>query len=69
MNGVLGHDSARQAILGSGQPGVIRWNFVMNHASGAGWNPRPVDQQSRALPLLQTPTTALPRSLHTMING
>ena len=40
-----------KAILGRPQHGLMRWNFVMKHARGAGLIPRPVDQQSITLPL------------------
>ena len=35
-----------KAILYRGQPGLMRWIFIMNHAPGAGSIAWPVDQQS-----------------------
>ena len=40
-----------KAILGSGQPKLMRMNFDMTHAPGAGLIARPVDQQSSVLSL------------------
>ena len=39
-----------------GQPGIMRWHFVMNHTPGAGLIARPVDLQSSVLPLYHRPT-------------
>ena len=39
-----------KAILGREQPGLL-WNFIMNHAPGAGLIIKPVDQQSSPIPL------------------
>ena len=51
MNGVLGHDSALVWLYWAGATWDIEMNFVMKHALGAGLIARPVDQQSRVLPL------------------
>ena len=45
----LGHDSALRLYWAN------KINFIMNHAPGAGSNPRPVDQQSSALPIRTHP--------------
>ena len=59
MIGVLSHNSHCKAILGRRQPGRMRWNFVVNHALGAGSITRPVGKQSSALPVCHgcLPTT------------
>ena len=51
MIGVLVHDSTLYGYTGPGTTWASEMNFVMNHAPGTGSIARPVDQQSRALPL------------------
>ena len=51
MNSVLGHDSSLKGYTWPGTTWANEMNFVMNHASGAGFIARPVNQQSSALPL------------------